>query len=387
MAERIVIIGGGIMGAALAWWLTRGLHGPVPAVTVVERDPSLGTSSTMLSAASIRQQFSTPENIRLSRFGWDFLGTAQQILGEDVSLRRRGYLVLASAAGADALTATTALQRAEGAATELLAPGALAARFPWLSVEGVALGALGRDEGWFDPASLHRGFRRGARAAGATWVDGEVTALTRTGDRISAVKLADGSLLPADRVVNAAGARAGQVAALAGLDLPVGPSMRTVFHVTCPEGGPVNATAPLTVDPGGIWFRPEGSGFLVGVESASPATDPWAFAPDWPSFEEIAWPMLAARVPVFERLRAEHAWAGPYDWNAWDRNALLGSLPACPNLVHVTGFSGHGLQHAPGIGRGMAEWMLTGAWQSLDLSVFDISRLAAGRQVVERGII
>ncbi|HEU0223317.1 MAG TPA: FAD-binding oxidoreductase [Paracoccaceae bacterium] len=382
---RILIIGGGIMGASLAWWLTRGEK--PPEVTVLERDLTLAKSSTMLSAASIRQQFSTPENIRLSRFGWDFLMRAGETLGEDVSLRRRGYLVLAGPEGAEALRQNVAVQQAEGAATALLAPGEIAARFPWLSVEGIALGALGRDEGWFDPAALHRGLMRGAKARGAAWMEGEAVGIPVRAGRVQGVRLASGETLPAEVVVNAAGARAGEVAAMAGQHLPVRPDIRTVFHLTSPDANAIRDSGPLLVDPSGFWMRPEGQGFLAGMESAGQPEDPWSLPIDWPLFDESLWPLLAARVPHFERLRVAGAWAGPYDWNDWDQNALLGADPACPNLFHVAGFSGHGLQQAPCIGRAMAELILTGAWRAIELSAFEVTRIARGRRVVERRVI
>ncbi len=381
---HVVIVGGGIMGVSLAWWLTRGTT--PPAVTVVERDPSLATSSTMLSAASIRQQFSTPQNIRLSAFGWAFLTHAKAHLGEDAGLVRRGYLLLASTAGAEVLAQNAAVQQAEGAATTLLDPAALAARFAWLSTAGIARAALGRDEGWFDPATLHRGFLRGARRAGAVSVTGEVTGITRRAGRAAGVVLRDGGEIAGDIIVNAAGARAGAVAAMAGIDLPVGPDLRTVFHFTAPPGA-APADGPLVVDPAGFWTRPEGAGFLAGMESPGVPDDPWALAPDWPVWEETLWPALATRIPGFAQTRVGRAWAGPYDWNAHDQNALLGEDPACPGLVHVAGFSGHGLQHGPGIGRAMAALILTGDWGPIDLSVFAVTRLATGARVVERTVI
>lgn len=381
---QVAIIGGGIMGVSAAFWLTRGAE--PPRVTIIERDPSLATSSTMRSAASIRQQFGTPANIRASRFGWAFLSGARESLGVDVGLKRRGYLTLATAGGAERLAALVALQNAEGAATVLLSPGEIAARFPWIATEGVAAGALGQDEGWFDPAALHAGFLKGARAAGAVRVTGEATGLRLRGEAVRAVHLASGEEIAADVVVNAAGARAGAVAAMAGQSLPVRPDIRTVFVLDVAEAEAI-AAAPLLVDPAGFWMRPEGRGFLAGMASPVQPADPWSLAPDWPLFEAALWPMLAARVPAFERLRPVSAWAGAYDWNDWDQNALLGADPACPNLFHVAGFSGHGLQQAPAMGRALAELVLTGGFRTLDLSDFAVTRIAGGRRVVEEAVI
>jgi glycine/D-amino acid oxidase-like deaminating enzyme len=385
LGPRIVIVGGGIMGAALAFWLTR--PGRQARVIVCERDPSLAKSATMLSAASIRQQYSTPENVRIGQVSWAFLSRARELIGEDVGLRRRGYLILAGPEGAEALRANVAVQTDEGAATRLLDPGEIAALFPWLATDGIAAGALGRDEGWFDPAALHRGLRRAALTAGAEWLAAEVTGLDLAGDRVRGVGLASGETLAADAVVNAAGPRAGEVAAMAGIALPVRPDIRTVFVLDVPDAADIAAAAPLLVDPSGFWMRPEGAGFLAGMESASQPADPWALEPDWPSFEAELWPRLAARIPRFERLRVRTAWAGPYDWNEWDRNALLGPDPACPNLFHITGFSGHGIQQAPAVGQALAGLILDGAWDGPDLSALAVTRLRDGRRVIERAVI
>ncbi|RMH47123.1 MAG: FAD-binding oxidoreductase [Alphaproteobacteria bacterium] len=383
---HVVIIGGGIMGASTAWWLTR--RPDPPGVTVVEPDPALKRSATMLSAGGIRQQFSKPDNVRASAFGWWFLSRARELLGEDVGLRRRGYLILAGPAEADALARAVAMQRAEGAATELLTPGAIAARFPWLSVAGVAAGAIGRDEGWFDPAALHRGLKRGAQAAGARWIRAEASGFEVEAGRIGAVLLADGGRLHCDAAVNAAGPRAGQVAAWAGIALPVRPDIRTVFHLTAPDSAAIAAAAPLIVDPAGVWVRPEGAGFIAGAASARQPDDPWSLPVDWNLFEARIWPVLARRVPAFERLRVAGAWAGPYDWNEVDQDGILGADPACPNLFHITGFSGHGLQHAPAAGRALAAMILPGTDPGApELAGLDIARLRAGSARAETAII
>jgi sarcosine oxidase len=385
MPLRILIVGGGIMGAASAWWLTRGPN--PPAVTLVERDPTLAKSSTMLSAASIRQQFSTPENIRASRFGWAFLADAASRLGADVALRRRGYLILASPGGRAALEANVAVQRAEGAETLLLEPAELARRFPWLSLDGIGCGALGADEGWFDPAALHGGFRRGSRDGGAVWVKDEVVGLRCAGSRVRRAILRHGGEIEVDAVVNAAGALAAAIAGAAAQRLPVRPDIRTVFVLDAPDAASLAGDAPLLVDPSGFWMRPEGTGFIAGMASPAQPADPWSLPVDWPLFEAELWPRLAARVPAFERLKVASAWAGPYDWNEWDQNAILGADPRCENLFHVCGFSGHGLQQAPAMGRAIAELVLEGGFRTLDFAVFSPTRFAEGRRVTERNVI
>jgi FAD-dependent oxidoreductase domain-containing protein 1 len=172
---------------------------------------------------------------------------------------------------------------------------------------------------------------------------------------------------------------------MAGIALPVGPRKRSVFVVHCRETvGP----CPLTIDPTGVWFRPEGAGFICGVspdEDQDPET--WDDGIDYPMFDEIVWPALAARVPAFEALKLTGAWVGHYDYNALDQNAVLGAHPELANFYFANGFSGHGLQQSPGVGRAIAELLVHGAWRSLDLSVFGYERIAAGRPYREESVV
>lgn len=386
----VAIVGGGVIGCAVAYFLTAD-----PAfdgtVAVIERDPSYRTASSALSASSIRQQFSTPENIALSRFGIDFLRRATEHLSVegdpvDLGLREQGYLYLATPAGTETLHANHAVQRAAGAEVALLEPDALAARFPWLAVDDVALGSLGLSgEGWFDGYALLQAFRRKAKAAGARFVTGEVTGIERSGNRIAAVTLADGGRIACGMLLNAAGPQARRVAALAGVPLPVAARKRCVFVFACREALP---GCPLVIDPSGVWFRPEGAQFIAGAPPP-PDRDPDTqdLTVEHDLFEEILWPALAQRVPAFEAVRVTGAWAGHYEYNEVDQNAILGPHPEIANLLFANGFSGHGLQQSPGVGRGIAEWIAYGGWRTLDLSVFAYDRLAAGRRVVERCVI
>lgn len=386
----VVIAGGAVTGSAVAWWLNQ--LAPLR-VLVVEPDPAYARAGTALSAASIRQQFSQPVNVAISRFGVAFIRDAARRFGlgdaaDPLAFRENGYLLLAgSAAGAEALRAQTAMQRDRGAATVLLAPGDLAARFPWLDPGGVRLAAFGPSgEGWFDAMRLLDLFRRGARAAGVDYVADRVAGLDLAGGRITHVRLGGGRRVACGHVVNAAGTGAAAIAAMAGVALPVEPRKRTVFLIDAPDLRGI--AAPLTVDPTGLWFRPEGRHWLAAaLPVPDRAVQPDDFAPDHAAFERDVWPALAARVPGFAAIRAIGAWAGHYDCNTWDANALLGLHPACGNLFLACGFSGHGLQQAPAVGRGIAEAIVHGGWRSLDLSPLSAARLAEGRRLTEAAII
>lgn len=382
----VVIVGGAAIGSATAYFLTHDL-GFDGSVAVVERDPTYAHAATTLSAASIRQQFSTPENIRMSAFGVAFFRDLKTRFGADadIGFRERGYLLLASETGEDTLLVNHEVQKAEGADIVLMDREALADNFRWLKTSDLRLGAFGRSgEGWFDAHSLLT-LLRGAARKGATYIHGEVTGIMRDGARVSGVTLADGRQIRCGTLVNAAGPQAGDVAALAGVKLPVEPRKRCVFVVACRAALP---GMPLMVDPTGVWIRPEGEVYICGVsppeDADARATD---FDVDYSLFEEVVWPMLAHRVPAMEELKLQRAWAGHYDYNTLDQNAVIGAHPEIPNLIFANGFSGHGLQQSPAAGRAVAELIVHGKFTSLDLTLFGYSRVAEGRAVKELNVI
>ena len=389
----VVIAGGAVMGAATAYFLAA--HPRFDGrVLVLEHDPSYQRAATTRSAASIRHQFSTPENIRLSMFGTTFLRQAAERLavgGEAPALgfTEAGYLFLAGTDTLRALRAAHATQRAEGAQVALLERDALAARFPWLALADVAAGSLGlAGEGWLDAHALLHAFKRKAQSLGVQFRQATVAGFERVGARVVALRLADGGRVGCGWAVNAAGTGAAALAATAGIELPVRARRRCVFHFHSPARLP---GCPLVIDRGGVYFRPEGAGFIGGV-APDGAHDPDVhdlddFAVDHALFDEVVWPALARRVPGFEALRVTSAWAGHYDVNLLDANAIVGPHPAVDNLLFANGFSGHGLQQAPGVGRALAEWIVDGGWRSLDLSGLSWSRVLEGRPLVEAAVV
>ncbi len=370
----VVIAGAGIIGASVAYWLTR--IEPATSVLLVERDRSFARASSALSASSIRQQFSSPINIRMSRFGLDFL----REIGIEVV--EKGYLYLGKAAP---LRAQNAVQRANGADVALLPPAELSARFPWLNVDGIELGSLGiSGEGWFDGPALHAELLRRAREQGARLIDGEATGFERDANgRVGAVLLADGSRIACRHAVNAAGPWARALAAAAGIELPVRARRRTVFVLSCPHS---LANCPLLIDPTGFWFRPEGRHFIAGTTPV-PDLDDLPLEPNLAEFDEALWARMAHRVPAFAALRVERAWAGYYEMNLFDANAIIGAHPAAPNLWFANGFSGHGMQQAPAAGRGVAEAILHGRYETLDLAPLGFQRLLDARPMTEANVI
>jgi glycine/D-amino acid oxidase-like deaminating enzyme len=386
----VVIVGGAAVGSAAAYFLASepAFRG---SVLVLERDPSYRDCATTRSLASIRHQFSTPENIRLSMFGTAFLRRAHEHLavggeGPAVGLREPGYLFLATEAGLPVLQANHRVQRAEGADVLLLPAAGLAERFPWLRTEDLAAGSLGLSgEGWLDAHALMHGFRRKALSLGVSYRHAHVTGLQRHGRRVDTVQLADGTRLRCGWVINAAGTGAAALAGSAGIELPVQARKRCVFHF----GSPAQLTGcPLVIDPTGLYFRPEGAGFLCGIAPAE-AEDPECHDFEVPLawWEDRLWPALAHRVPGFEAARLLGAWAGHYDVNTLDHNTIIGAHPAVDNLLFANGFSGHGLQQSPAVGRALSELVVHGGFRSLDLRALGWQRVLENRPLRELNVV
>ena len=389
----VVIVGGAQMGSSVAWWLSD--LAPDLSVLVVERDLSLEFATTSHTNSCIRQQFSTELNVRISQFGAEYVQDLRRFMGgdervPDLPIHAWGYMYLAASEGAAAtLRANHAVQRAAGAGTRLLTPDAIAAEYPFYAVDDVLLGSHGtRDEGYFDGAAMREWWRRQSRERGVEWLEDEVVGLDRAGGRIEAVRLASGARVGCGIVVNAAGPRAAVVARMAGVeDLPVEPRKRMswVFRAERPLDRPL----PLTIDPSGVHVRENGGGTYQagGHAEIDPAVAFDDFASVEALWEDHAWPVIATRIPQFEAVRVIAEWAGHYEFNAFDQNAIVGPHPEVGNLVFVNGFSGHGLQQSPAMGRGVAEWIAHGGYRTLDLSPFAFERIPAGRPYLETAII
>jgi FAD-dependent oxidoreductase domain-containing protein 1 len=393
--QHVVIVGGGVMGAATAWWLAAH-HGV--RVTVLERDASYARASSALSVCAIRQQFSTAINVQLSQRSLAFYrDIAQQLaVGDDrpsIGLVEPGYLYLAATStGAEVLRAQQRLQRAYAVHTAHLEPEALRTRFPWLHTDDLVLGSLGvstatSGEGWFDGYAALQAFRQAAVAAGVAFREVDAVGFARTEARVTAVQLATGAVVPCDAVVVAAGAWSAGVAEWLDVSLPVRARKRDVFAF---EAEADLRDAPLVIDPSGVWFRPEvqTGRFLCGAPPRGEDADDVPLEQvDHGLFDEVIWPMLAARVPAFDALRVTASWAGYYEMNTFDHNGLVGPLPGVANAYTACGFSGHGLQQAPAVGEALAERIATGAYRTLDLTPLRVERVAEGMPVHEANVI
>ena len=390
----VVIIGGAIMGSSTAWWLTQ--MGFAGRILVVDRDPSFAQAATTLSFSCIRQQFSTELNIRISQFGADFVQSLRQRMGGDdrvpeLKIQNFGYLYLADTEDfAATLRANQRVQAAAGAGTRILTPDQIGAEFPFMSTDDLVLGSLNTvDEGYFDGSTVFDWFRRKAREAGVDYVADEVMGLdlSPAGDRVTGVRLNSGRTVGCGTVVNASGTRGAKVAAMAGIALPI--QARKRFNWVIQAETPLDRSLPLTIDPSGVFVREVGGGTYMagGHADVDPEVAFDDFAMDHGLWMDKIWPAIATRIPAFEAVKVISEWAGQYDYNTLDQNAVTGPHPKVTNFLFLNGFSGHGLQQSPAMGRATAEWIVHGGYRSLDLSEFHYDRVAQGRAIVEGAII
>ncbi|HEY7677563.1 MAG TPA: FAD-binding oxidoreductase [Candidatus Methylomirabilis sp.] len=386
--EDVVIVGGGVMGSAVAYHLLAG--GFRGSVLVAERDLAYREASSALSVGGIRQQFGAEINVRIARHTLEFYERFPDLMAvgderPDIAFRRCGYLFLADAAAWPGLRARAGRQRAWGADVQVLEGTEILAVVPDLNLEGIVGATFGPRDGWVDPYSVTRGLARKARALGARYVEDEVVGIAAAAGRVAVVTLRDEGRVEAGAVVNAAGPWAGRVAGLAGVDLPVGPIRRQVY-----VGRPARRLGydlPLVIAPDGLYFRSEAGGRILCGKSFD--FDPHEFDFTWQRdlFERALWRPLAQRLPPCQQFRLERGWAGLYDENPLDHNAIIGEHPDLGGFYCINGFSGHGFQQAPAAGQGIAELLLHGRYTTLDLTPLRPSRFREGRPVLEEAIV
>lgn len=391
----VIIVGGAIMGSSTAWFLSNNpdFNG---SVLVLERDPSYEFTSTAHTNSCIRQQFSSELNVRISQFTADFLKNLRDYMGGDervpeLGIQNYGYLYLAdNESFADVLRANQKVQLASGAETRLLTPDEIAAEYPFYMLDDIVLGSINtKDEGYWDGGVVFDWFRRSARERGVEYVANEVVAMTKNanGTRVESVTLKSGEVISCGQIVNASGPRAARTAKMAGIDLPVEPRKRFTWIFTAEQ--PLDRELPLTIDPSGVHVRQDGpQTYLAGAApDPDPAADYDDFHMDHNRWQDHVWPIIATRIPQFEAIKVMTEWAGHYAYNTLDQNAVLGPHGVVENFMFQNGFSGHGLQQSPAMGRGMAEWLTYGEFRSLDLSPFGYDRIEKGEALVEKAVI
>jgi FAD-dependent oxidoreductase domain-containing protein 1 len=387
MKTDIVIIGGGAIGAAVAYFLR--LLEPSVGVCVIERDPTYSEASTPRASGGVRRLFSLPENIELSNFSIPFFDEFAQTMMIDgvpaeIGLKKNGYLFIVPPASREVLRRNFEVQLEHGCNVVWLEPDGLKHQFPSMNVSDLGAGVFSPDDGWLDPYSVLMGFRNKAKSLGATFLADEVTGFVKTGKTLSAVKLKSAGVLEANQFVNAAGAWAKDICAMLEIDVPIEPLRRFEHYFETQE--PIEPL-PYLKDVNRLAFRPEGRGYSGGVPTLEePRGYNFEVDPDY--FENVVWPALAHRFPQFEATKCKRTMPGLYDQNDFDGNVIIGpGAGGLENFQMLSGFSGHGLMHAPGCGRAMAELILKGRYETIDLSRFGWQRVLDGTPLREQGII
>jgi len=383
----VIIIGGGIMGSASAYYLTRGDE--TLNVAVIERDPFYTHASTTLSMCNIRIQFSLQQNIEISQYAFKVLDRFEAEMAVDgrspfIAYRREGNLFLHEEKDIERTGTSYDLQKNLGCKVEWLTRSEIEKRYPLYDVSAFSVGTFGREDGHFDPHAVLMAYKAKAKFLGAEYMDDEVVAVVSDLKAVSGVSLALGTRLDAPVVINCAGAWAAEIANTAGVELPVRPVKRQVFALDT-EVKP-KAPLPLTVLPSGLYFRSETGGLILIGKSMDEDPVGFDFSCDDDRFTDTLWPELAEIVPAFEALRLVRGWAGLYAVNTLDANAILGQWPELKGFYLANGFSGHGLQQAPAVGRYLSELIL-GKLHVLDLSILGPERILDNQPLCENGLV
>ena len=380
-SAEIAIVGGGIIGASIAYHLAaRGQSG----IVVFEREEALGTGSTAKCAGGVRLQFSTPENISLSRISIDALKRFKDELGEPVDFEQNGYLFLLSDEIAmEKFRHNAKCQNQMGVPVEIMTPEEAQRIVPGLRINDLVGATYCGEEGIANPHAILQGYAKRAKAFGVSLHrSSEVQALRVKQGRISSL-IAGDEEWEVGLVVNAAGPWARKVGQLAGIHVPVNPVRRMLFITQPLEWIPKRF--PLLIDwMTGVYMHEESSGMLIGESDPN----------EQPSFnQQVDWEFLAGvtehaihRLPQLETTEIKTSWAGLYEVSP-DHNAILGHVPEIENFICANGFSGHGMQHAPAVGLLIAELIINGATHSADISAYSIERFLHGQLISEENII
>ena len=383
----VVIVGGGIMGSSTAYHLISSDN--ELKIGVIEMDPTYARASSTLSMANIRIQFGLKENIQIGQYAFQVLERFEEEMSindekPNISYRQEGNLFIIDNSGKEEAEEALGVQKSLGCEVEWWSPNQIKEHYPLYDPTDYVGGTFGPQDGHLDAYSVLMAYRAKAKSLGTEFVKDEVIEITTVGNMVAGVKLASGKTLTAKIIVNCAGAWATKVAKTANVNLPIAPTKRQVFALDTavkPEG-----PLPLTILPSGLYFRTETGNLILLGKSMD--EDPIGFDFTWDDkrFMEILWPELAEFVPSFDTLKLMRGWAGLYAVNTMDENAILGEWPELKGLFLANGFSGHGLQQAPAVGRYLSELILCRT-PTLDLSIFHPERILENRPLSEGGIV
>ena len=390
----IIIIGGAIYGSAIAWFLSNDSNFDGK-ILVIEKDPSYEFSSTARTNSCIRQQFSTKINIQISQFGADYINNFRTHMNGDpdipiLSIQNFGYMYLANTKEfAKVLWENQKIQASENAETKYMSAKEISYDYPFYNVEDIVAGNHNlKNEGYFDGNTIFNWWKKSAKKNGAEYIKNEVCSmnLNESKTNVNSIVLKSGEVIVCDKVINSAGPYASKVSLMAGIEIPVEPRKRYSFVFKAEK--PLDRDLPLTVDPSGVTMRSDGQYYLAGCPpDYDPAVDYQDFTIDYSIWETKVWPRVVHRIPQFESIRLINSWVGHYAYNVLDQNAIVGYHSNVRNFIFANGFSGHGFQQSPAIGRGIAELITYNEFRSLDLAPFRFSRIEANEPFIETAII
>ncbi len=383
----VAIIGGGASGGMAALHLK--LAEPSLRVVIIERDLSYAIASTPRGSGGFRHLFSLPENIELSKYSVPFIKDLPQTLSldskpVDIGLQLHGYLFIVPHQDVRVLEENYERQRAMGCNVEWKTPSQLQETYPSMKVEDLAAGVFSPDDGWLSNLQVLQALNHKLRFLGVEFLEEEVAGFDFGSHRVSSVNFKSGAKVEAEHFVNAAGAWSGVLCELLGVSTPIVPLKRYEHYF---EADTSTEQLPYIKDTAKLAFRPEGSGFSGGVPTFNELRG-FHFSIDDSYFDAVVKPALIQRFQTFEKTSAITTRSGLYDQNDFDYSPIIGpGLGGLENFHMMSGFSGHGLMHSPGVGRAISELILTGAFQTMDLRRFGWQRILDNKPVKESGII
>lgn len=384
----VLIVGGGVMGSSIAYNLMNDEFDGT--VAVFEKDPTYEFSSTTLSVGGVRRQFSTEVNIRVSQYGIQFYEKFDETMGVDgegahAEFKQPGYLFLANDRNWPLIRQLHEFQTKLGVEVELVSPEEVLRIVPHLDTKDLVGASFSPQDGYLDPYGTLQGYVKKAKSLGVRYISEEVTRILKDGNRITGVMTRKGDTYTGAMVVNTAGPWAAEVGRMAGVELPIDP-VRRMLYVFQP-GEVFDYDLPLVIDVTGLYFRHETGRIILTGKSIMDEPPGFNFAVDKSFFTEEMWPILADRVPVFDRLKLIRGWAGLYAINQLDSNALLGKHPDIKGFYMAIGFSGHGFQQAPAVGKGLSELIRLDRYETVDLSPLNYERVLTGKLVMEEEVV
>lgn len=383
----VIVIGGGVMGGSTAYHLVKNNQGIK--VAVIEKDPTYQRASSTLSMGNVRIQFSLKENILISLYAFQAYESFEEEMEIDgdrpsISYKREGNLFLYDQATIEAGREAFELQKSLGCPIQWWSPDQAREAYPLYKTDGFVGCAFGAMDGHIDGYSVVTGYKNKARSLGARYFNDEVVKIDVSQGGIDGVRTASGEHFQAPIVVNCAGAWAADVGRAAGIDIPVAPTKRNVYSLDTavkPEG-----PLPLTILPSGLYFRTETGGSILLGKSLPEDPVGYDFVWERDRFQDVLWEELAEFVPAFDTLKLTRGWAGLYEVNTLDGNGILGQWPELKGFYLANGFSGHGLQQGPAVGRYLSELIL-GLTPLLDLTLFSPRRILENKPLSEGGIV